>query len=119
MPVLPLFAAAVIAVLPQDTTRGTATVRVRVTHAASVVSGAIVRSGPVGTQTNAAGTAVLRLAAGRHDIVTSRLVFAPDTVGLTLTAGQDTAVTVELEEQAAEIESVVIASTRTSRRVED
>jgi outer membrane receptor for ferrienterochelin and colicins len=119
MPVLPLLAAAIVAVLPQDTTRTGATVRVRVTHAESAVSGAIVRSGAIGAQTDAAGTAILRLPAGRHDLITSRLGFTPDTLALTLTAGQDTSVAIALEEQAAEMESVVIASTRTSRRVED
>ena len=105
----------------QDTTRTpqTATLRVRVVHEASPVSGAIVRSGRVAAQTSDSGTASLRLAIGPHIVVVSRLGFTPDTVSITLVADQDTTVVSELEAQAAEIESIVIASTRTERRVED
>jgi iron complex outermembrane receptor protein len=105
----------------QDTTRTApgATLRVRVIHEASPVSGAIVRSGRVAAQTSDSGTASLRLAIGPHTVVVSRLGFMPDTVSITLSAGQDTTVVSELEAQAAEMESIVIASTRTERRVED
>ncbi|HEX6051994.1 MAG TPA: TonB-dependent receptor plug domain-containing protein [Gemmatimonadaceae bacterium] len=97
----------------------TATVRVRVQHDGAPVSGAIVRSGSVAQQTDASGQASLRLPLGSHDIITSRLGFVPDTVAITLSAGQDTSITIALEAQAAEMESVVITSTRTARRVED
>ena len=118
---LPIAFAALTAILgtparAQDTA---ATVRLRVTHGDAPVAGAIVRSGTVAGQTDASGQATLRLSAGRHQLVTSRLGFVPDTVALTLSARLDTAITIALEEQASELESVVIASTRTSRRVED
>ena len=96
-----------------------ATVRARVTHDGTPVAGAVVRSGATGAQTDSAGNATLRLASGPHAIIASRLGFTPDTVSLTLAAGQDTSLTIALEEQAAEIESIVIASTRSARRVED
>jgi outer membrane receptor for ferrienterochelin and colicins len=105
----------------QDPTRPTpsATLRVRVVHDSTPVSGAIVRSGNVAGQTTDAGTVALQLAAGSHSVVVSRLGFSPDTVDVTLTAGQDTTIVSRLEAQAAEMESIVIASTRTERRVED
>jgi iron complex outermembrane receptor protein len=100
-------------------TDSAATVRVRVLHESAPVGGAIVRSGTVGAQTGVDGTASLRLPAGAHLIVISRLGFIPDSLAVTLAAGRDTTVTASLEEQAAEIESVVISATRSERRVED
>jgi outer membrane receptor for ferrienterochelin and colicins len=96
-----------------------ATLRVRVLHDSAPVSGAIVRSGRVAAQTTDSGTVALRLTVGAHTVVVSRLGFTPDTIAVTLAAGQDTTVVSELETQAAEMESIVIASTRTERRVED
>ena len=96
-----------------------AILRLRVTHDEKPVAGAVVRSGAVGGQTDATGSATLRLVAGTHSIIASRLGFVPDTIAITLAAGRDTSLTIALEERAAEIESIVIASTRGSRRVED
>ena len=64
-----------------------ATVRVTVTHEGDPVEGALVRSERVGAPTDARGTAVLRLVAGPHRVVTSRLGLAPDTVRVVLRAG--------------------------------
>ena len=97
----------------------TATLRVRVLHDSLPVVGAIVRSGRVAAQTSDSGIAALRLTAGAHVVLVSRLGFVPDTIAVTLAANQDTTVVSQLEAQAAEMESVVIASTRTERRVED
>ena len=96
-----------------------ATLRVRVIHESVPVQGAIVRGGATGGQTARDGVATLRLAPGPHVIVTTRLGFSPDTLGVALTAGQDTAVVVALRAQAAEIERVTVAATRSERRVED
>ena len=96
-----------------------ATVRVRVTHNDAPVAGAVVRSSAAGSQSDSTGHATLRLTPGPHSIIISRLGFVPDTVSIRLTASQDTSLTIALEEQAAEIESIVIASTRAARRVED
>ena len=97
----------------------TATLRVRVLHDSLPVVGAIVRSGRVAAQTSDSGIAALRLTSGAHVVLVSRLGFVPDTIAVTLAANQDTTVVSQLEAQAAEMESVVIASTRTERRVED
>ena len=96
-----------------------ATLRVRAVHESAPVQGAIVRAGTVTGQTNATGEAILRLAAGTHTVVVARLGYSPDTTAITLAAGQDTSIVVRLEAQAAEVEGIVIASTRTERRVED
>ncbi|MDF2773732.1 MAG: TonB-dependent receptor plug [Geminicoccaceae bacterium] len=97
----------------------TAIVRVRVLHDGAALGGVIVRSGTVAQQSDAAGNASLRLPPGSHEIIAARLGFVPDTVALALSAGQDTSITIALEEQAAVMESVFITSTRTARRVED
>jgi iron complex outermembrane receptor protein len=71
------------------------------------------------SQTSATGEATLRLTAGTHTVIIARLGYSPDTSVVTLTAGQDTSIVVSLSAQAAEVEGIVIASTRTERRVED
>lgn len=63
--------------------------------------------------------ATLALPAGVHVVIATRLGLAPDSIGLRVAARQDTTVVLRLAEQAAEIESVVIAATRAGRRVED
>ena len=96
-----------------------ANVRVRVLHDSLPVAGAIVRSGRVSGQTASTGEVILRLPLGAHTVIVTRLGFVPDTIAVTLAANQDTTVVSALEAQAAEMESIVIASTRTERRVED
>ena len=96
-----------------------ASLRVRVLHDSLPVAGAIVRSGRMAGQTTGIGEVVLRLASGRHSVIVTRLGFVPDTILVTLAANQDTTVVSALEAQASELESIVIASTRTERRVED
>ena len=104
----------------QDSTRtSAATLRVRAVHESTPIQGAIVRAGNVAAQTAATGEATLRLIAGTHTVVVARLGYAPDTAIVTLAAAQDTSIVVSLEAQAAEVEGIVIASTRTERRVED
>jgi iron complex outermembrane receptor protein len=52
-------------------------------------------------------------------VVVARLGYSPDTTIVTLAAGQDTSIVAKLDAQAAEVEGIVIASTRIERRVED
>lgn len=105
--------------VPAATGDSLATLRVRVRRDTVPLEGVVVRSGRDGAATDAAGAATLRLAAGPHAVVAARLGFRPDTMRLTLRAGQDTTVAVQLAEQGAELEAVVVTSTRGERRVED
>lgn len=98
---------------------GSAIVRVLVTQDSSPLQYAFVRSGTVSVRTNASGTAVLSLPAGRHTLVAGRLGLKPDTLLLALRPGQDTTVTFAFEERAAAVERVVVSATRTEQRVED
>lgn len=98
---------------------GPATLRVQVLQDSTPVEGVLVRSGRLGRQTGADGRVVLQLPAGPHVVVAARIGFRPDSLALTLHAGQDTSVTLRLEEHHAELESVVVSATRAERRVED
>lgn len=128
-PILPAAAALLLAALasPVASARAqdpapassSATLRVRVLEDSTPVQGALVRSGRIGRSTDAAGRAVLQLPAGPHVVVASRIGYRPDSLTLTLRAGQDTAVVLRLEAHDAELESVVVAATRAERRVED
>jgi iron complex outermembrane receptor protein len=95
----------------------TARLSVTVRSDTAPVPSAIVRSGRVAAQTDADGLARLALRRGTHLVITSRLGFVPDTVSLTLAA--DTSIIVQLEAAAAEMEAIVVSSTRAERRVED
>ncbi len=93
--------------------------RVQVLHGALPIEGAVVRVARVGRPTDAAGRAWLSLPPGKHTMIVSRIGFAPDTLGLSLTPGRDTAITVLLKEHGAELASVIVSATRAERRVED
>ena len=98
----------------------TARVEVRVVRdsAGGALLGAVrVRSGAANTRTDADGRAVLRLPAGDHWIVGSRLGFSPDSVRLIIRA--DTSITLVLLATSAELEGIFVSATRTERRVED
>jgi outer membrane receptor protein involved in Fe transport len=75
--------------------------------------------GGAAAQTDRRGVAVVRAAAGERVIVAGRVGLRAGTLRLTLRAGQGTAVTARLVEQAAEVEAVVVAAARGDRRVED
>ena len=96
-----------------------ATVRATVRHDTAALEGATVRSGRAGTLTDARGLATLRLPAGAHLLVASRIGFAPETASVVLRAGQDTSVVLLLVEQSRELEAVVVTTTRGTRRIED
>ena len=96
-----------------------ATVRIRVRQDTAPLEGVVVRSGRVGDSTDANGRVTLRFASGLQVIISARLGFRPDTMRLAVRAGQDTSVTVQLEQQESAIEGVVVNATRGERRVED
>ena len=99
-----------------------ATVHIRITRDTSgaiPVEGVLVRTDRVAAQSDADGRATLRLGAGNRVLVATRIGFRPDSLRLALRAGIDTAVTLVLIEQAAELEGMVVSATRSERRVED
>ena len=100
-----------------------ATLTVRVRAEAAPAPGVTVRAldlaPPGGALTDDAGAATLRLPPGARLLLLSRLGLRPDTLRLVLRAGQDTAVTRELEEQGEALERVVVTATRGDRTVED
>lgn len=101
-----------------NTTRDSvATVTVSVTTAKTPVEAAVVRAGRVGAQTDARGTAILRLPVGRHTIVASKVGLRSDST--IIAVARDTAITIALETSVAEIEAVLVSATRSERRVED
>ncbi|MBD0320112.1 MAG: TonB-dependent receptor, partial [Gemmatimonadetes bacterium] len=94
-------------------------VAVRVTAGDEAVEDARVRSGGVAARTDPAGRAVLRLAAGRRALSVWKPGFAPAALTVEVAAGGDTSVTVSMDEEAEELEEIVVTSTRTGRRIED
>ena len=98
------------------------TVRVQVARDSAVgalLAGALVRAGRAGATTDARGAATLRLPAGPHVVVASRLGFRPDSAAVVLRAGADTTLVLALAEAAEELEAVIVGATRAERRVED
>ena len=83
------------------------------------LAGALVRADRSGAQTDVDGQAILRVAPGRRMVGASRIGFRPESLLVTLRAGADTAVTFALVERIAELEGIVVSSTRSDRRVED
>ena len=96
-----------------------AIVRATVRHDTTGLEGATVRSGRAGALTDARGLATLRLPAGAHVLIASRIGFAPETASVVLRAGQDTAVLFVLAEESRALEEVVVTATRGTRRIED
>jgi iron complex outermembrane receptor protein len=99
-----------------------ATVRIAVIADSAPLPGAAVRTGPGGplvNLTDADGRVTVRRLPGTLTITGTRIGFEPDSLLLTLRAGQDTSVTLLLEPVAVEVEEVTVRSTRTGRRIED
>ncbi len=109
-------ATAQVAVPPRD---APSLVRITVRHGGTPVEGATVRAGLLGVLTGIEGRAVLRLGAGPHRIIATRIGLMPDTLDVTLAPGSDTSITIDLMAATEEMETVVIASTRGERRLED
>jgi len=95
-------------------------VRVEVRTDEQPVQGASVAAGGVRVTTDATGTAQLNARAGALRLTVSKKGFLDATAELTIEAGRDATVTVALVRQpVVEEEVVVVASTRTGRRLED
>ena len=103
----------------QSANGSTGAVVVSVVHDTRPLGLAVVRAGLARTQTDAAGRATLRLPAGAHMVVATRIGYRPDSATVLVRAGADTAITIALASHAAEIEAVVVSATRSERRVED
>jgi outer membrane receptor for ferrienterochelin and colicins len=104
---------------PADTTFA---IRVHVHHAQQPIPGAVVRAVATprsAVQTDAEGNALLHLPEGVHLLVATRIGFRPDSVRLTLPAGESVTLRIELQPQHAELDAVVVSATRGDRRVED
>jgi outer membrane receptor for ferrienterochelin and colicins len=97
---------------------GTVTIRA-VTEGAAAVADARVSSGSAAAFTDARGVAVLRLATGERRIRIEAPGLATVTTTVAVRAGADTLVIVELEAAALEVDEIIVASTRTGRRIED
>ncbi|MBI3982015.1 MAG: TonB-dependent receptor [Gemmatimonadetes bacterium] len=96
-----------------------AVVTLRVIHGAEPVSGVRVQTGAERAITGLGGVTRLRLLRGSHVITLSRIGYAPETLVVVLDPPRDTTLVVELEQQATELEAVIVTATRTDRRVED
>jgi outer membrane receptor for ferrienterochelin and colicins len=117
---LPLAALALLAApAPRAHAQDAAAVVVRAEISGAPVEGARVTAGSVGTITDAAGEATLRLSAGEHVVRLRKLGLAAAELRLSLRPGADTTVVVEMKEEAIETEGIVVTSTRTERRIED
>ncbi|MDB4951812.1 MAG: TonB-dependent receptor plug [Gemmatimonadetes bacterium] len=97
----------------------TGTVTVLVRHDAAPVRGAAVRAEGMAAATDARGRAQLRLPAGPHRVVVQHLAFVPETVAVSVAAGRDTSVVVELREATIEEMAVVVTVTRSGTLVGD
>jgi len=85
-------ATAAIAQPPRPIDATTGIVRVRVFHDTLPVEAAVVRSGETAALTNDGGIAMLRLVAGSHAAMATRLGVVPDTLRLVVRGGLDTTV---------------------------
>lgn len=98
------------------------TLQVRVTRDSvqgAPIDGAHVRADRVGAQSDVEGRATLRLPPGPRMVFAARIGFHPESLLVTLRAGTDTAVSLALVERIAEMEGVLVSSTRSEKRVED
>ncbi len=95
-------------------------IRVEVRAGADAVAGAAVVVGGTTQVTDAAGVALVPAPAGVVQVTVVLEGFVPVTLPVTLVAGEERAVRVELKpELTLEEEVTVVASTRTGRRIED
>jgi outer membrane receptor for ferrienterochelin and colicins len=95
-------------------------VRVEVRSHEGPVGEASVKAGGQTEQTDAAGVALISAAPGRLQIVVSKDGFFASTTHLDVPAGKDLSVTIDLVAQPeVEEEVIVVATTRTGRRLED
>jgi len=114
-----VLAAAMPALLSGQAGDSLATARIQVEHDGNPVEAALVRSGRLVRQTDHDGLALLRLMAGRHTVIVSRIGYRADSSHVVLRPGQDTTLTIRLEALEAQLEEIVVSATRSERRVED
>lgn len=116
-----LFAAAPL--LAQNTTRtasdSTVALTVIVRRDTIPVEEVLVRSDRIGRYTDARGVAVLRLAPGDRQIITTKIGFVAETLHVTLRPGADTVAAIQITEQSLELADVIVSATRSGRRIED
>jgi len=115
-------ALAFAAPLAAQGTTGRVTVEVRADGAP--LAEAAVRAANLVRLTGASGRAVLELPAGSWEVTAGKPGFEPATAAVTVRAGADTTIVLELEEaeepeEVEELEAIVVTSTRTGRRIED
>ena len=108
-----------LAILAGPASAQDARVTVRVESDGTPVEGAQVSSGSRGALTDATGAAVVPLPVGDHVLRVTRIGYAVAEVTLTVSSSAAATVVVELEEEAIEVEEIVVLSTRTGRRIED
>lgn len=112
------FASAAAQVTVSDTI-AVGAISVGVRYQAEMISGAVVRSGSIGTLTDSAGMATLRLPAGMRRLITSHFGFVPDTLSVEIRAGSDTVIEVQLLPVTVRLEEVIVGASRVDRRVQD
>ena len=95
------------------------TIRVTVLADSLPVEGARISVSDYTVRTDAGGRARLDLPAGTHLVTAARLGYLPDTATVTLAAGADIAITLNLARRETELEEIIVSAARTERRVED
>ncbi len=110
-----------LAALPLDAAaQETGRIRVEVRAGSDAVAGATVAVAGVTQVTDADGVVLVPAPAGPVEVTVEHEGFAPATVAVSLAAGEERVVQVQLEPaMAIEEEVTVVASTRTGRRIED
>ena len=104
---------------PTLAAQSSAFVRVTVQTPRGPALGAMVRSDTVSRTADRRGLATLPLGTGRHTLVATQIGWRPDSMALVLHEGQDTSITLVLEEELVQLEEVTVSTTRSERRIED
>ncbi len=90
---------------------------VQVTGGGRALPGARVTLDSVARSTDRAGLVRFASEPGAHRLVVAAVGWIPDTVALVLAA--DTSISIELSEAPAELETLIVTSARTNRRIDD
>jgi iron complex outermembrane receptor protein len=96
----------------------TASIRVEVAHEGAPLAGASVIVNGAVRETDRSGSVVLTVPAGALEILVTKGGYASVTTSITVAAGQQQRVHVELEPASFE-EEITVSATRTDRRLED
>jgi outer membrane receptor for ferrienterochelin and colicins len=97
----------------------TGTLLIKVVGDDGPVEHAVVRIGQVAAETGASGEVTLGAPEGATEIIVERFGFAAKRVPVTVRAGAETRIVVQLEEEAVVTENVVVTATRTTQRIQD